>query len=276
MNKNNIIDCEEIAQQIKDELKLEIKSLIKKPRLCVVQVGDNQASNSYIKGKKKDCKEVGIDCWHIHKSEKCSEKELLSIIAELNTIPTIYGIIVQLPLPKHINVNNIVNAISAEKDVDGFRKDSLFIPCTPKGILTIIDSIGFDVSGKNCVVVGRSNIVGKPIAKLLLDRNATVTICHSKTKDLKKHTKNADLVVCAVGQESLISQDMVKENAVVIDVGINRNSQDKLCGDVERDVSDKAIITPVPKGIGLMTRVSLLENTLEAYKLQSKMKRKEG
>lgn len=271
----------EIAKEVKANLKEEIRFIKetgkRSPKLVVVLVGDNQASLSYVKGKEKACYEVGMESELITLSTQTSEIELLSLIEQLNKDVMVDGILVQLPLPKHIDEHKILFAISPDKDVDGFHpynigklmlQEDTFISCTPKGILRILETIGLDdLSGKQAVVIGRSNIVGKPVAQLLLNKNATVTICHSKTKNIESITSQADIVIASVGKARLITKDWIKKGAIVIDVGINRDENGKLCGDVDfDDVKDKAsYITPVPKGVGPMTIAMLMENTLESY-----------
>lgn len=270
-----------ISEKIKDRIKADVDKLQERkqrlPKLVVILIGNNQASNAYVNGKSKDCEEVGILNTTL-RYDDISEDELLSKIRELNTDDTVDGILVQLPLPKHIDEKRVIEAISPLKDVDGFHMqnvgklyigDTTFVPCTPKGIIRILEEIGLDnLQGKKTVVLGRSNIVGKPVAKLLLDKNATVTICHSKTDDILKEVNQADIVVSAMGQAKLVKKEWLKQGAVVVDVGMNRDENGKLCGDVDLDdVIDKvSYITPVPKGVGLVTRAMLLENTMQAYK----------
>jgi len=278
-----IIDGKKLANEIKQDLKKRVEDLKKKgiiPKLAIILVGEDPSSKIYINMKMISGKEVGIET-ELHKfPENFEEKELIELIQELNRDEKVHAILVQLPLPKHINENRVIEAISPEKDVDGltsinmFRllfKDEFLVPCTPKGVIKMLDYHKIDLVGKNAVVVGRSKIVGKPIALMLLNRNATVTVCHSKTKDLKEHTKNADVLVVAVGKPKLITKDMVKEGAVVIDVGINR-VEGKLCGDVDfENVKDVvSYITPVPGGVGPMTVAMVLENTLIAAELSKK------
>ena len=278
-----IIDGKKLANEIKQDLKKRVEDLKKKgiiPKLAIILVGEDPSSKIYINMKMISGKEVGIET-ELHKfPENFEEKELIELIQELNRDEKVHAILVQLPLPKHINENRVIEAISPEKDVDGltsinmFRllfKDEFLVPCTPKGVIKMLDYHKIDLVGKNAVVVGRSKIVGKPIALMLLNRNATVTVCHSKTKDLKEHTKNADVLVVAVGKPKLIIKDMVKEGAVVIDVGINR-VEGKLCGDVDfENVKDVvSYITPVPGGVGPMTVAMVLENTLIAAELSKK------
>lgn len=271
-----------VSQRIKDELKEEVKELNKKgifPGLAVIIVGDDPASRVYVNSKKKACEEIGIYSEEYALPEKTTQDELLTLIEKLNDDKKICGILVQLPLPKHIDEETVINKISPKKDVDAFHPVNVgkimignydFLPCTPAGVMELIKESGIDVSGKECVVVGRSNIVGKPQAMLLLHKNGTVTICHSRTKDLKEKTKNADILVAAVGIPNFITGDMIKEGAVVIDVGINRIAEKKLVGDVEFDSAEKiaSAITPVPGGVGPMTIAMLMKNTVKAAQIQ--------
>ena len=272
-----------MSQRIKDELKNEVAELKNKgicPGLAVIIVGDDPASRVYVNNKKKACEEIGILSEEYALSAETSEEELLSLIEKLNNKKEINGILVQLPVPKHINEETIINAISPQKDVDAFHPVNVgkimvgnfdFLPCTPAGVMELIAESGIDVSGKECVVVGRSNIVGKPQAMLLLHKNGTVTICHSRTKDLAAKTKNADILVAAVGIPEFIKGDMIKAGAVVIDVGINRVADKKLVGDVEFESAEKvaSAITPVPGGVGPMTIAMLMKNTVKAAILQN-------
>lgn len=277
-----ILDGKELAKALKMKIKEQVDALVaegkRRPGLAVMIVGDDPGSRSYVAGKAKDCEEVGFAGSTLHYDEAISEEELLKVVERLNRDPETDGILVQLPLPKHINSDKVLQAIVPEKDVDGFHprnvaglwlKESCVVPCTPKGVIHILEDNGIEIAGKNAVVVGRSNIVGLPVAKLLLDRNATVTIAHSRTPDLGAVTREADILVVAVGRPELVSGDMIKPGATVIDVGVNRHPETgKLCGDVAFD-SAKDIagaITPVPGGVGPLTRACLLENTLEGYK----------
>lgn len=280
---NKILDGKMLSQKIKDELKLEVAELKKQginPGLAVILVGDNPASKIYVNSKSKDCIELGMHSEQITLPGETTEAELLELIDKLNNDKSINGILVQLPLPKHINEKSIINAIHPSKDVDAFHPENVgkimtgdyeFLPCTPAGVMDLIDLSGIDLCGKNCVVVGRSNIVGKPQAMMLLHKNATVTICHSKTQNLNEICKNADVLVAAVGKANLIGKDAVKEGAVVIDVGMNRNAEGKLCGDVnfEQVYDIASYITPVPGGVGPMTRATLMRNTVTAAKKQN-------
>jgi len=275
----NIIDGKALAAKIKAEIKEEVSGLNSKPGLAVIQVGDDPASKVYVGGKEKDALEVGFHS-EIHRLPADTKQEtVIELINELNEKKEINGILVQLPLPKHLNEELITNTIDPLKDVDGFTYNSagrLFtgskclVACTPSGCIEMIKSAGCEIKGKNAVVIGRSNIVGKPMAILLLQEHATVTICHSRTQDLPSITSKADILVAAIGKTKFVKADMVKQGAVVIDVGMNRDENGKLCGDVDfENVKDKAsYITPVPGGVGLMTRAMLMKNTLEAYKMQ--------
>jgi len=276
-----VISGKELATIRRNEMKEKVVEFSKKysrlPHLVVILVGDNPASVSYVTGKGKACEEIGIKNTTIKKPENISEGELLNIIDELNNDNTVDGILVQLPLPKHINPDLVINAITPSKDVDGFHpinvaslylKQPGIVSCTPKGIIEVLDYANIEIAGRHAVVIGRSNIVGMPVSKLLLDRNATVTICHSKTKDLAKITSTADIIIAAVGKAKFVKPEMVKDGAVVIDVGVNRDElTGKLCGDVDfKAVEPKAsYITKVPGGIGPMTITCLMENTLECY-----------
>ena len=273
-----IIDGKKISQDIRAEISAEVaamKAAGKTPGLAVIIVGENPASKVYVRNKGKGCEEVGMYSEIIEMAEETTEAELLEKIAELNARCDIHGILVQLPLPKHINERAVIEAISPEKDVDAFAPVNIgemmlgtaaFLPCTPAGIMQLLERSGISVEGKECVVVGRSNIVGKPIAQLLLAANGTVTICHSRTKDLSEVTRRADILVVAIGKADFVTGDMVKEGAVVIDVGMNRKADGKLTGDVDyASVEPKAsAITPVPGGVGPMTITMLLKNTLTA------------
>ncbi len=275
-----ILDGKALSAQCKEEIRKEAEALAEKgcrPGMAVVLVGENSASKVYVRNKEKDCQECGIYSAMYHLPEETSEKELLELLDTLNHDSSIHGILVQLPLPKQIDAQKVIEAIDPAKDVDAFHPTNVgyltqgmprFAPCTPAGIVRLMDAYHIDPAGKHCVVIGRSNIVGKPMALLLLQRNGTVTICHSGTKDLKEQTLQADILVSAVGKTGFVTSDMVKEGAVVIDVAMNRNAEGKLCGDVDFPaVSEKAsAITPVPGGVGPMTRVMLLENTLTACK----------
>lgn len=273
-----IIYAKEIADQIKSEIKEEVSKIKGRlPKLVVILVGENQASQKYVNAKHKACNELGINSEIIQLEESCSEETLLLEIERLNQDETVDGILVQLPLPKHINVDKILDSISADKDVDGFHPIHLgnllsnkpsIIPCTPKGIMKFFEFVNYDLTGKNVVIIGRSTIVSKPLVHLFLQQDATVTITHSKTRNLEEVCRNADVVVAAVGRAKMINENYIKEGAFVIDVGINVDENGKLCGDVdfERVVNKVGYITPVPKGVGVMTITMLLRNTIELYK----------
>lgn len=273
-----ILDGKKVSARIKEELSAEVtkmKEAGKTPGLAVIIVGDNPASRVYVNNKKKTCAEIGIHSEEYALPEETTQDELLELVNTLNKKADIHGILVQLPLPGHIDEKTVLNAILPEKDVDAFHPvnvgkimigDFDFLPCTPAGIMELIAESGIELEGKNCVVVGRSNIVGKPMAMLLLHKNATVTICHSKTKNLKEICKTADVLVVAVGRAQMINDEYVKDGAVVIDVGMNRLENKKLVGDVDFDsvAPHTAAITPVPGGVGPMTIVTLMKNTLTA------------
>lgn len=267
----------EVKQEVAEKVKVYAEQYGRPPHLVVILVGENPASVSYVAGKGRDAEEVGFKNTTIRKPESITEEELLNLIAELNADDSVDGLLVQLPLPKHISESKVIEAISKEKDVDGFhplnvaslwQKLPCLLPCTPKGIIKLLDKAGVQIEGKKAVVIGRSNIVGLPVSKLLLDRNATVTIAHSRTKNLAQVTSEADILVVAIGKPLFVTADMVGEGAAVIDVGVNRHPvTGKLCGDVDFEAcKDKAsVITPVPGGVGPMTRACLMENTLECY-----------
>ena len=268
----------EVSARIKAELKTEVENLKKEginPGLAVIIVGEDPASQVYVRNKERACEECGIYSEKYALPAETTQEELLKLIDELNNKSSSSGILVQLPVPKHIDEKTIINAIAPNKDVDAFHPVNVgkimvgnydFVPCTPAGVMELIKESGIDVSGKECVIVGRSNIVGKPQAMLLLHQNGTVTICHSKTKNLAEKTKNADILVAAVGIPNFIKVDIIKEGAVVIDVGINRLENKKLCGDVEFESAEKVAgaITPVPGGVGPMTIAMLMKNTVKA------------
>lgn len=273
-----IIDGKKISTEIKDETRdkvAELKVAGKEISLAVVQVGDNPASCVYVRNKKKACEYVGIKSVSHELPEETTEAELLELIDKLNNDDTINGILVQLPLPAHMDENKVIDAISPYKDVDGFHLMNVgalstgqngFISCTPYGIIQLLKRSGIEIAGKHCVVIGRSNIVGKPMSMLLLRENGTVTVVHSKTQNMKEITKQADILVVAIGKPKFVDETFVKEGAVVIDVGINRDEDNKICGDVDYDkVFDKvSAITPVPGGVGPMTIAMLMNNCLEA------------
>ncbi|SCP94918.1 bifunctional methylenetetrahydrofolate dehydrogenase/methenyltetrahydrofolate cyclohydrolase FolD [Anaerobium acetethylicum] len=273
-----IIDGKAISAKIKDELKEEVAALKAAGReiaLAVIQVGSDPASSVYVNNKKKACAYIGIESLSYEFAEDITQEELLELIAELNGREDVNGILVQLPLPKHINEELVINAISPEKDVDGFHPASVgamcigqpgFLSCTPAGIIQLLKRSNIEIEGKNCVVIGRSNIVGKPMALLLLRENGTVTIAHSRTKDLKAVAKAADILIVAIGKPKFINSEYVKDGAVVIDVGIHRDENNKLCGDVDYDdvIEKVSAITPVPGGVGPMTIAMLMNNCVES------------
>lgn len=275
-----LIDGKAISTQIKDELKEEVTQLKAHgicPCLAVIQVGNDPASSVYVNNKKKACAYIGIESLSYSLEETVTEEELLSLIKELNENNDVNGILVQLPLPKHIDEDAVIQAISPSKDVDGFHPETVgqmcigtkgFLPCTPAGIIQLLKRSNIDIEGKECVVVGRSNIVGKPMAILLLRENGTVTIAHSRTKDLTTITQRADILVAAVGKPKFIKKEHVKEGAIVIDVGIHRNADNKLCGDVDFDdvIDYVSAITPVPGGVGPMTIAMLMNNCVETVR----------
>ena len=272
-----ILDGKALAKKMKEQVAAEAASLPRRPGLAVILVGENPASQVYVRSKEKDCEECGILNLGCTIPAETSEEELLRIIAEMNADPAVDGILVQLPLPKHIDEGKVLRAISPSKDVDCFHPenvgemmvgDPICWPCTPFGVMELLREYGISAAGKHCVVLGRSNIVGKPMTLLLLRDNGTVTVCHSKTPDLKEQCLKADILVAAVGKVNLVTADMVKEGAVVIDVAMNRNENGKLCGDVDyAAVAEKAsFITPVPGGVGPMTRAVLMRNVLAAAK----------
>lgn len=279
----NIIDGKLVSAETRENIKLKVEEFYKRnkchPLLVAIVVGNNPASETYVRNKIRACKEVGMLSHRIYFPEDITEQELLGEIHRINNNPFINGILVQLPLPKHISELKIASAISPLKDVDAFHPENVgkiflgnydFLPCTPAGIIRLLEYYKVEISGKRCVVIGRSNIVGKPMAHLLLERNGTVTVCHSKTLNLAEITKQADILIVAVGKPQFVTADMVKPDAVVIDVGINRLDNGKLVGDVDfNSVSEVAsLITPVPGGVGLMTVAMLLENTLKAAEMQ--------
>ena len=276
-----IISGKDLAAEIKQKVAADVVKYKaeygREPHLVVILVGEDPASVSYVTGKAKDSVEVGFKNTTIRRPESVSEEEILNLIHELNEDKTVDGILVQLPLPKHISEEKVIAAISKEKDVDGFhplnvaalwQKQECILPCTPKGVIKLLEKAGVEIAGKKAVVVGRSNIVGLPASKLLLDHNATVTIAHSRTKNLAEVTREADILVVAIGKPKFITADMLGEGAAVIDVGVNRDPETgKLCGDVDFEAcKEKAsVITPVPGGCGPMTRACLMENTIECY-----------
>ena len=280
-----IIDGKLVAQEVKAKVSKKVKELQENgitPGLAVIIIGNNQASRIYVNNKKKACAEISIYSKEYALPNTTSQKELIELISKLNNDDSINGILVQLPLPNHINEKAVIEAIDPLKDVDAFHEINVgkimigeydLLPCTPAGIIELLNSQNIEIEGKHCVVVGRSNIVGKPMAMLLLHRNGTVTICHSKTKNLKKICKNADILIAAVGKAKFITSDMVKKDAVVIDVGMNKDENGKLCGDVDFDNVKKiaSYITPVPGGVGPMTIAMLMKNTVTAASLQNRI-----
>ena len=275
----NIIDGKLISAQIREEIAENVKKYNartgKLPGLAVVIVGENPASQVYVRNKKKACEQVGFNSWVYEMPESTTQEELNALIDKLNDDANIHGILVQLPLPKHLDEEQVILRIKSEKDVDAFHPYNVgritignpkFLPCTPAGIMELLHRSNIEISGKECVVIGRSNIVGKPMALLLLAENGTVTVCHSKTRDLKEVCKRADILVVAIGKADFVTADMVKEGAVVIDVGMNRNAEGKLTGDVDFESVSRvaSYITPVPGGVGPMTITMLLQNTLRA------------
>ena len=276
-----IINGKEISQTIKDELKAEVAELKAQGvsvALAVIQVGNDPASSVYVRNKKNACAYIGIESLAYELPEDTTEEALLGLIGELNQRADVNGILVQLPLPAHINEDKVIQAIDPKKDVDGFHPQSVgalcigqpgFVSCTPAGIIQLLKRSGIEMDGKHCVVVGRSNIVGKPMSLLMLRENATVTICHSHTKDLKTMSREADILICAIGKPLFFTSEYVKDGAVVIDVGIHRNAQNKLCGDVDfDDVVDKvSAITPVPGGVGPMTIAMLMYNCVRSAEM---------
>ena len=277
-----VVSGKDLAKNLKDQMAIEVVDLEKKygrlPHLAVILVGEDPGSVSYVKGKEKACNEIGIKNTTIKRTSDITEEELLNIVEELNNDDNVDGILVQLPLPKHINTDKVIESVRFDKDVDGFHpmnvaslylKQPGVVPCTPKGVIKLLQSFGCQMEGKKAVVIGRSNIVGMPVSKLLLDNNATVTITHSRTKNLAEVTREADILIAALGKPKFVTADMVKDGAVVIDVGVNRNPENnKLCGDVDFDnVVDKvSYITKVPGGVGPMTICCLMENTIECFK----------
>lgn len=278
-----IIDGKKISAEIKEELKTEVAAYAaqgKKCALAVIQVGADPASSVYVRNKKKACAYIGIESLSYELPEETTEEELLALIQKLNDNPDVHGILCQLPLPKHICEDHVIQAIDPQKDVDGFHPQNVgalvvgkkgFVSCTPAGIIQLLKRSNIEIAGKHCVVIGRSNIVGKPMALLMLRENATVTICHSRTENLKEICKEADILIVAIGKPRYIGADYIKEGAVVIDVGIHRNEENKLCGDVRFEEAEQiaSYITPVPGGVGPMTIAMLMQNCVDAMKLYS-------
>lgn len=275
----NIIDGKAISAQIREEIAQKVSAYAertgKRPGLAVIIVGENPASQVYVRNKKRACEQVGFNSWVYEMPESTTQTELNALIDKLNADTEVHGILVQLPLPRHLDEEEVILRIRPDKDVDAFHPynvgritigDPKFLPCTPAGIMELLKRSNIEIAGKECVVIGRSNIVGKPMALLLLAENGTVTVCHSKTRDLKEACRRADILVVAIGKADFITADMVKEGAVVIDVGMNRNAEGKLTGDVDFETVSKvaSYITPVPGGVGPMTITMLLQNTLTA------------
>lgn len=276
---STLIDGKALAKSIREDLAKEVKEENLKPMLAVILCGDDEASKVYVNIKNKACKEVGIEFEQFNLSKDATEEELSELIEKLNKDKKVNGILLQYPVPKQIDIIKMAELIDKDKDVDGFNPYNIgllnmgrpnFIPCTPFGIMKMFEKYDIDLNGKKAVVIGRSNVVGKPMAECLLSKNATVTVCHSKTKDLVKELKEADIIIAACGRERIVKADMVKDGAIVIDVGTNRDKNGKLCGDVDfENVKEKALfITPNPGGVGPMTVAMLIENTVKAYKLQ--------
>lgn len=273
-----IIDGKALAQEIRNDLKLEVQELKEKginPKLAVIMLGEDKASAVYVRNKSKACNELGIEFEEFIKGNETTQKELIDLIDELNKREDIHGILLQSPIPKNLDIREAFNRIDSEKDVDGFNPinvgklaigEDCFISCTPYGVIKMLEAYNIEIEGKRAVVIGRSNIVGKPVAQCLLNKNATVTICHSKTRNIAEVVREADIVIAALGKPKFVTEDMIKDGAVVIDVGINRNSEGKLEGDVDfENVSKKAsYITPVPGGVGPMTIAMLMNNVVKA------------
>lgn len=279
-----IIDGKELARKTREKLKIECDNLKKEgilSKLAVIMVGDDKASQIYVKNKSKACQEIGIEFEEYFLGNDIKQEELIELIQKLNCDKSINGILLQSPIPKLLDINEAFRTILPEKDVDGFNpinvgklclNQETFVSCTPYGIMKMFEEYDIDLTGKNVTILGRSNIVGKPLIQCCLNKNATVTVCHSKTKDLKEHTKNADIVISAIGKAKFVTADMIKDGTVVIDVGINRNENGKIVGDVDfENVSSKAsYITPVPGGVGPMTIAMLMNNVIKATKLQNR------
>ena len=278
-----IIDGKELAKKIRKELKVEcdeLKANGVNPKLAVIMVGDNPASKVYVRNKSRACEEIGIEYEEHLLSDETTQEELIDLIKKLNEDKSINGILLQSPVPEHLNINQAFKTITYRKDVDGFTPSSVgklcigedtFISCTPYGVMKMFEEYNIDLTGKDVVILGRSNIVGKPLIQCCLSKNATVTVCHSKTKNLKEHTKRADVVISAIGKAKFVTKDMVKPGVVIIDVGINRNEDGKLVGDVDFEEVEKvaSYITPVPGGVGPMTIAMLMNNVIKAAKEQN-------
>lgn len=281
-----IIDGKKLAKKIRENLKFkcdELKEIGIKPKFAIIMVGNDKASQIYVKNKSKACKEIGIEYEEYLLDKNSKQEELIKQIEKLNNDKTIYGILLQSPIPEHLDINEAFRTISPQKDVDGFNpvnvgklclNQDTFISCTPYGIIKMFEEYNINLTGKNITILGRSNIVGKPLIQCCLNKDATVTVCHSKTKNLKEHTKNADIVISAIGKEKFLTEDMIKKDCIVIDVGINRNEDGKIIGDVDfENVSKKAsYITPVPGGVGPMTIAMLMNNIIKATKESNKIK----
>ena len=280
-----IIDGKKLAKEIRENLKIKCDELKEKganPKLVVIMVGEDKASQVYVRNKSKACNKIGIEFEEYLLNENIEQEELIELIQKLNNDITIHGILLQSPIPAHLNINEAIRTIAPEKDVDGFNpvnvgklclNQDTFVSCTPYGIMKMFEAYNIDLTGKNVTILGRSNIVGKPLIQCCLNKNATVTVCHSKTKDLKKYTKDADVIIAAIGKSKFVTADMIKQGAVVIDVGINRGEDGKITGDVDfENVSQKAsYITPVPGGVGPMTIAMLMNNVIKATKRQNDM-----
>lgn len=276
-----LMEGKKVAAKIKDELRAKISNMTEKPSLAVIRIGEDPASLIYVNGKRKTCEELGIHFTEYHLEETITQEELESLIQKLNEDKNTNGILLQSPIPYHLNIIEAFKKISPEKDVDGFSTENVgrlvqgqdsFVACTPAGVMQLLKEYNIDITGKNCVVLGRSNIVGRPMAQLLLNANGTITVCHSHTKDLAQITKTADILVVAIGKPKFITEDMVKEGAVVVDVGINRIPDSKvIVGDVDyKNVKEKcSYITPVPGGVGPMTIAVLMQNIVKAYEIQN-------
>ena len=280
---SEIIDGKNLAKEIRESLKIEAEKLKNKgivPHLAVIMVGDNDASKVYVRNKSRACEEIGIEFKEYLLPSTTKQSELLELIQKLNNDKNVNGILLQSPIPKPLNIQEAFNTILPEKDVDGFNPYNVgnlcigqdgFIPCTPLGIMKMFEKYNIDIDGKKVAIIGRSNIVGKPMAQCMLSKNATVTICHSRTKEIKKEVKDADIIIAAAGKQNIVTADMVKDGAVIIDVGMNRNSEGKLCGDVdfENTKGKASYITPVPGGVGPMTIAMLMSNVIKATKNQN-------
>lgn len=278
-----IIDGKSLAKEIRENMKQEAEKLKEQgivPHLAVIMVGNNDASKVYVRNKSRACDEIGIEFKEYLLPENTKQNELLDLIKKLNKDKSVNGILLQSPIPKPLDIQEAFNTISKEKDVDGFNPYNVgnlcigqdgFIPCTPLGIMKMFEKYNIEIDGKKVAIIGRSNIVGKPMAQCMLSKNATVTICHSRTKELKKEVKDADIIIAAAGKRNIVTEDMVKDGAVIIDVGMNRNEEGKLCGDVEFEklINKASYITPVPGGVGPMTIAMLTANVIKAAKLQN-------